>query len=234
LAKARACGPARTGAVSPWRIELPAENNQFDIATLADIVMHLNNTAREGGDVLRAAASELAQRHLPGTGLRYFDVEHDLPDSWQLFQPHRLEPDQSEPYHGELRLVLGRNMFPFVPGRRELRITRIGLFLEAPCAKPSAHRTVRFEPDPDHERRIIQVECVATAAWPHLYYGVLQLPEAAALRDEPRALGTLRLPPDLGRLDRAHLVCWYEAAEQRCRCPGAGCCGGGCDGATPC
>jgi hypothetical protein len=37
------------GAVSRWRIELPQENNQFDIDTLSDVVLHLSYTAREGG-----------------------------------------------------------------------------------------------------------------------------------------------------------------------------------------
>ena len=46
------------GAVSRWRIELPRENNFFDIDTLSDVVMHFNYSAREGGEILREAASE--------------------------------------------------------------------------------------------------------------------------------------------------------------------------------
>lgn len=38
-----------SGAVSRWRIELPLENNQFDMETLSDVILHLNFTAREGG-----------------------------------------------------------------------------------------------------------------------------------------------------------------------------------------
>ena len=54
------------GAVSRWRIELPPENNQFDLNTLSDVVIQLNYTAREGGEALRRAANEVAQKHLPG------------------------------------------------------------------------------------------------------------------------------------------------------------------------
>ena len=54
------------GAVSRWRIELPPENNYFDLDTLTDVVLHLNYTAREGGTALREAA---AQRR-PGTAAR--------------------------------------------------------------------------------------------------------------------------------------------------------------------
>ena len=48
------------GAVSRWRIELPPENNYFDLDTLTDVVLHLNYTAREGGEALREAALHAA------------------------------------------------------------------------------------------------------------------------------------------------------------------------------
>jgi len=37
--------------------------------------MHLNYTAREGGEVLRRAANEVAQKYLPGAGVRFFDIK---------------------------------------------------------------------------------------------------------------------------------------------------------------
>ena len=69
------------GALSRWHIELPQENNQFDVDTLSDVVLHLNCTAREGGEVLREVANEVAQRHLPGNDVRFFDVRHEFPDA---------------------------------------------------------------------------------------------------------------------------------------------------------
>ncbi|MGZ4432764.1 MAG: Tc toxin subunit A-related protein, partial [Trebonia sp.] len=45
------------GVVSRWRIELPPENNYFDLDTLTDLVLHVNYTAREGGEALRDAAA---------------------------------------------------------------------------------------------------------------------------------------------------------------------------------
>lgn len=59
-----------SGAVSRWRIELPQENNQFELDTLTDVVMALNYTSRDGGGRLRQAANEVAQRNLPGAGWR--------------------------------------------------------------------------------------------------------------------------------------------------------------------
>ncbi|MFC5751424.1 neuraminidase-like domain-containing protein [Actinomadura rugatobispora] len=188
------------GAAGRWRIELPPENNHFDVATLADVVLHLNYTAREGGDELRRAASESARRHLPGSGVRYFDVEHDLPDAWRRPRAHEIRP------------ALGRTMFPFLQGRRDPRVTRIGLFLEVPGAAPSTHHTVEFERSPGcgTAARPVDVHCVASADWPQLFCGVLELPEPVVLGSTPETLGVFRLPPGLEQVCRVHLLCWYD------------------------
>lgn len=62
------------GAVSRWRFELPHENNFFEIDSLSDVVMHLNYTSREGGELLRRAARAASARDLPGAGWRLFDL----------------------------------------------------------------------------------------------------------------------------------------------------------------
>ena len=67
------------GVVSRWRIELPPENNYFDLDTLTDLVLHVNYTSLEGGEALRDAAVRDARGRLPGDGLRMFDVRHDFP-----------------------------------------------------------------------------------------------------------------------------------------------------------
>ncbi|KAH6845653.1 insecticidal toxin complex protein [Chaetomium sp. MPI-CAGE-AT-0009] len=73
-----------SGAVSRWRIELPPENNQFDFDSLSDLVLHINYTAREGGDEFARESSAAAQRFLPGGGWRFFDVRHELPEVWNV------------------------------------------------------------------------------------------------------------------------------------------------------
>ena len=49
-----------TGAVSDWQLVLPTtrgtNRQQFDYATVSDIILHLRYTAREGGALLRDAA----------------------------------------------------------------------------------------------------------------------------------------------------------------------------------
>ena len=121
------------GAVCRLRIELPAENNFFDMNTLSDLMLRMNFTAREGGTLLRRAANAYAQRHLPGDGWCFFDVHRDFADAWQLFLD--TSKDEDAP-HGEersrrLRLRLDRRMFPFVPGGEDLRVTEIAILFDA-------------------------------------------------------------------------------------------------------
>jgi len=211
------------GAVSRWRLELPRENNQFDVDTVADVVLHMNYTAREGGEVLRRAANEIAQRTLPGAGVRYFDVRTDLPDAWALFQASGSDHRQRE-----LPLRLGANMFGFLPAEPDLRVSRIELFFEAPGAGPSAHHLVEFlaaapasetktpgggraEPD-RYETQ--EIRCVARAAWPGLYHGVLDGVDLGPVRRDAVAdLGTFRFPAELGEVSRTFLCCEYTTAE---------------------
>ncbi|KAL2840079.1 hypothetical protein BJY01DRAFT_250207 [Aspergillus pseudoustus] len=75
-------------AVSTWRIELPQENNQFNLRTLSDAVLYFDYTAREGGEALRQAAAESVARCLPDQGLMYLDAKEDLSDAWyECFAP---------------------------------------------------------------------------------------------------------------------------------------------------
>ncbi len=113
------------GAVSHWRIELPPENNYFDLDTLSDLILNLNYTARDGGEMLRKVANESAQRHLPGDGWSFFDVRHEFPDAWELF---RDSLEGRKPAR-ELRIRISRNLFPYIPGHRELSITGLALTL---------------------------------------------------------------------------------------------------------
>lgn len=203
------------GAVSRWRIELPPENNYFDIDSVADVVLHLSYTAREGGDILRRAAHEIARRTLPGAGIRYIDVEHDLPDAWHLFQ----RPPSAGGEGRDLEVRLHRAMFPYLPYEADVRITQIELFFDAPGATPSAHHTVQFrttpsvaghgdgggEPDDCETRR---VECIASADWPELFHGVVDEVDVGALQHSGGM--TFCFPACAGTVSRVFMFCQYE------------------------
>ena len=199
------------GAVSRWRIEMWPENNQFDLDTVADVVLHLNYTAREGGDIMRHSANEIAQRHLPGAGLRYFDIRHDMPEAWHQFHNH-------QPAHHDtsrrLPLRLSRAMFPYLPGKQDIQVNRIELFFETPCTQPSEHHLVEFfEPQdkPGHHCDADDVHCVASAEWPGLYHGVLDNIDLGPLpRATEKELGTFHFPTGLDSVSRVFLFCQYH------------------------
>jgi hypothetical protein len=209
-----------SGAVSRWRIELPAENNYFDVSTVSDVVMHLGYTAREGGDVLRAAAAEEARAHLPDGGRRVIDVRNELPDVWHAFSA--MPPSTTR----AMELELTRDLFPFLPGQPELRVTGLEMLLEtsrnakrAADTRP-AHVTLELglpdahdcDHDDDCPGATRLVTCAASAEWPCLYHGAtsVTLGPIAIHRDGSHRI-TLTVPAGVGRIERLFLVCNYEA-----------------------
>jgi len=113
------------GAISRWRIELPPENNFFDFDALSDVILNLNYTAREGGDLLRRAANEVAQCKVV-RGWSLFDVVHEFPDAWR--QLRTAAPDCEG--DRQLRIRLSRRMFPYIPCHRELEVNHLALLFE--------------------------------------------------------------------------------------------------------
>lgn len=202
------------GAISRWRIELPPENNQFDFDTLTDVILHLNYTAREGGEALRRAANEVAQHHLPGSGVRYFDIRHEFPDAWHRFQGcfHHEEA----PKH--LGIRISRDMFPFIPGHKDLWINRLYIFFEAPDVEPGKHKTVKLLVEQRDEERdgckVYEISCVASEEWPDLYYGALDIRLGPLAQRANHDLGMFSFPPDTGVPRRAFLLCGYEVTQR--------------------
>ena len=92
------------GAISNWRFELPATRDkntgewkglrQFDYDTIADVIIHIKYTAREGGssvkglaeDNLKQMLDEMKQQ-LNKTGLHVaLNVKYDMPNEWHLLK----------------------------------------------------------------------------------------------------------------------------------------------------
>jgi hypothetical protein len=208
------------GAVSRWRIELPQRDNEFDLDTLADVVLHLNFTAREGGELLRRSASDAAQRHLPGGGIRFFDIRHEFPDAWAMLRGDTA----GRPGRRQLALRMGREMFPFLPGRHAVRIRRLDLFFEAPGADPGESRWVEFlvghRPghvghlgDEDCDCQRLRVECAASDEWPCLFHGVFDAELPPLTGEQAADVGTFEFAPSVREVSRAFLFCGYTVAR---------------------
>jgi Tc toxin complex TcA C-terminal TcB-binding domain len=74
------------GAISSWRLDLPAEFRQFDYDTIPDVILHLRYTAREGGGVLRDAAvanlKQLVADAQAAGSARLLSMRQEFPSAW--------------------------------------------------------------------------------------------------------------------------------------------------------
>jgi hypothetical protein len=116
------------GAISRWRLDLTHDKalRQFDYDTISNAVLHIRYGARDGGDLLKAAAAEALQASIVGSEeTRVFSARHDFPSAWHRF----LKPLDSEPNH-VLTLDLVRERFPFQFRHRQLGLQTLELFLK--------------------------------------------------------------------------------------------------------
>ena len=219
------------GAVSRWRLELPHENNFFDMDSLTDVVLHLNYTAREGGDLLHAAASEVAQKNLPGGCWTYFDLRHDFPDAWELFRISREQEDRPR----EFTLRFDRDLFPYLPGRRDILLHRVALLFETadhahdrcdigecPCPepeRPDRHMldliTCEVETHGRHEARETDMQCLASREWPGLYHGVAEVQAGPITPQGGHVETKFHFHGKVGRIVRAFLFCQYSGDRRK-------------------
>jgi Tc toxin complex TcA C-terminal TcB-binding domain/Neuraminidase-like domain/Salmonella virulence plasmid 28.1kDa A protein len=66
------------GAVSSWNLSMPQLNNEIDLSTVGDVVLHLYYTAVDGGAGLQAAAQANNIAHLPTSGVKVFSAQNDF------------------------------------------------------------------------------------------------------------------------------------------------------------
>ncbi len=124
---------------SEWRIDMPRETNAFDFDTISDVILRISYTAREGGEMLRGKALEVATLREPrrqdtavtplvvpnqGHLRRMFSARHEFPSEWHRF----LHP--TDPQKQTLELPLTQERFPFQFRGRAITIDKVELFLK--------------------------------------------------------------------------------------------------------
>ncbi|NVB39975.1 hypothetical protein G6O69_19175 [Pseudenhygromyxa sp. WMMC2535] len=119
------------GAVSSWTLRLPQQLRQFDYRSIADVVIHVDYTARDGGDALRTAAEDsLAERldaAVDGQTLTQLIVAHEaFPNDWERL----LSPDEGATSQ-DMRLPLSLAHFPYFAQRRGLEVVGVDFALLA-------------------------------------------------------------------------------------------------------
>ncbi len=134
------------GAISSWHLKLNKNVAQFDLATIPDVVLHLHYTAREGGGILAAAASDEFNTKLTEMTLaegrrglfRVFDIAREMPDLWYRFlHPAAPTDDQT--------LVLDvADRLPFVVHKFAKKVRAVEIV--AKLKDPGASYKAQFSP----------------------------------------------------------------------------------------
>ncbi len=139
-------------AGSQWQLTLPADVPQFDFDTIADVVLHVRYTAREGGDTQKSAAvanlqSLIAKSQTVGS-IRLFSIRHEFPTQWAKFQSTAPAPS------AELQLTLVPELYPFwsqavVAGKvpNPVKLTGVEFFAEMLPGGSSAPVNINDKPD---------------------------------------------------------------------------------------
>ncbi|MEP0367422.1 MAG: hypothetical protein ABJN36_12420 [Cyclobacteriaceae bacterium] len=122
------------GAVSSWRLELSEGYRQFDYDTISDVIIHMNYTAREGGNKLKQAAIGNIETALEAVSNEFaenneilqqgFSLKTHFPNAlYQLMQPVSGETYQQASFE------IKKQHFPHFLSSSTLGLTGDALFL---------------------------------------------------------------------------------------------------------
>jgi hypothetical protein len=120
------------GAISEWQIELSTEKElrQFDYATISDVILHLDYTARENGGLFKDKATTYIKDFLMNAAnlaeqplMQMFGMKHEFPSEWYKFlHPATGGAEQI------LTFTLGKERFPFFVQDRDIVVMEIEVF----------------------------------------------------------------------------------------------------------
>ncbi len=66
------------GAISSWHLEMPQIQNEIDLSTVGDVVLHLYYTALDGGATFQKAVEAYNANNLPTSGIKVFSAQNDF------------------------------------------------------------------------------------------------------------------------------------------------------------
>ncbi|MCC6552303.1 MAG: hypothetical protein IT372_04675, partial [Polyangiaceae bacterium] len=189
------------GAVSRWRLELPADTQAFDVDSLQDVVMHLRFAARDGGELLREAARTArndwlmtvppAETNESEPLARMFSLRQEFVVAWQAF----VESSGT----ALLELALGTERFPFQLRGKVITIHRAELYLKRNPEEASIP-DVSLQP---HGGALASV--TLTAGSTGLLHGQQTYPTGA----QPGSWALSMLAADASALEDIVLICHY-------------------------
>jgi Tc toxin complex TcA C-terminal TcB-binding domain len=133
------------GAISTWRIDLPQSDNSVDLSEIADLVMTLSYTARNGGAALEGVARAEREKGLARGGIKpepqhAVSLKRDLPEMWKRLL--------DAPAGQEVEIVLPLDGVRFSGRYRglDVRIERATVFAQARTQIAPDALKVRIDP----------------------------------------------------------------------------------------
>lgn len=109
------------GAVSTWKLELPADHRQFDYNSISDVILHMQYTARQGGTLLDDKAVEYINDQFEtanASGLAVmFSLSHDFPNEWHQFVTGNTD----------FAATVKSNYFPYITKGKDISLDEVQL-----------------------------------------------------------------------------------------------------------
>jgi hypothetical protein len=111
------------GAISIWKLDLPKDYRSFDYGTIADAVLHVRHTARQGVDQTKVKKglddlfSQVDQSHLA----LVFHLGHEFPTEWAAFVSKRT---------ATFKATIRKDDFPYFTQSKAITIVGWDLYAE--------------------------------------------------------------------------------------------------------
>ncbi len=137
----------RVGAISTWKLELPDEFRQFDYDSISDVIMHMNYTAREGGDSFMEQVTQSIREALNSLTQQLSASEQGLPRMFSMKQEfpnelHRFLHPESEA-ENQVGIAITNTHFPqFLQGSKQLQQAVMVVMLKDGIANDQANGLV--------------------------------------------------------------------------------------------
>jgi hypothetical protein len=138
------------GVVSSWHLEMPQINNEIDLSTVGDVVLHLYYTALDGGGEFKSAVQANNLANLPTTGIKLFSAQNDFAaPAASVANPYPVTPWTAFLTTGATqKLTLAISQLKFPPWTRGKTITVTSLTVLALAWEPGTFVLVPQSPLP--------------------------------------------------------------------------------------
>jgi hypothetical protein len=117
------------GAISNWQLELPGTFRSFDYNTITDVIITINYTSKDGGEILKKSAEEHLKTFTKNNEKvpfeRLFSMKNEFGSEWHRFlNPPGDQADQ------QLEFSLKKSHFPYLFVKDKIHVTTFDFILQ--------------------------------------------------------------------------------------------------------